>query len=185
MTGPLLSVRTILLFAAALTLWAQTDRIQNPKPTPPPPPVDTSKSDPVSKTGPVSAVPEPELACAGNRSELLDFPNKARTVHLDASVLADLTITPEGKLKDLKFTTKTNDPDSAKLFEDVVRQYLAQSDFPPGCDKEPKQLRFEFFYKGDPAPERKTLVEFKTPNIFMISVNPDLPSNTKSADRSK
>jgi hypothetical protein len=130
-------------------------------------------------------VPEPELACAGNRSELLDFPNTARTEHLDASVLADLTVTPDGKLKDLKFTTKTKDPGQAKLFEDVVRLYLTQSDFPPGCDKEPKQLRFEFFFKGDPAPERKTLVEFKTPNIFMISVNPDLPSNAKSADRSK
>jgi len=194
-------VKTLLLFAATVGLWAQTEQRNPPAPpidagptqrTPDPnpqPPIDAgAQTDPVSKTGPVSAIPEPELACAGNRPELLDYPNSARTAGVDGTVIADYTVTMEGKLKDVKFTSTVKDPDKAKLFEDSIRLFLEQSDYPPGCEKAPKQIRFEFFFKGQPSPERKTSVEFKTPAKFEISVNPDLktpipPAN--SADRTR
>jgi hypothetical protein len=69
--------------------------------------------------------------------------------------------------------------------------YLEQSDYPPGCEKEPVQLRFAFSFRGDPAMERKTVVEFTNPNTFKITVNPlprgapGAPANSSnSAERS-
>ncbi len=147
-------------------------------------PSPASKIDPVSKKGPVSAIPEPELACAGTRAELLDYPTAARSLSVGATVVADFTVTPEGKVKEVKLTTSKESAD-AKPFEDVVRLYLAQSTFPPGCEKAPKQVRFEFFIQGDASPERKTLIEFKTPNAFQISVNPNLQGASNSADRTR
>lgn len=188
------------MFVATAGLWAQDSQRSLPNPpidagptertpdTNPQPPIDAgANTDPVSKTGPVSAVPEPELACAGNRPELLDYPNAARTALVDGTVVANYTVTIEGKLKDVKFTSTVHDPEEAKLFEDPIRLYLEQSDYPPGCEKAPKQIWFQFSFRGDPSPERKAKVEFKTPNTYDISVNPDLPlpPPAKSADRTR
>ncbi len=157
---------------AALAAWAQTA---------------PGETDPVSKKGPVAAIPEPELACAGNRQEFLEYPNVARAAGLEDNVTATYTVTPNGKLMDLKMTSTLHEPEKSRLFEDIVSNYLKQSDYPPGCEKESKQLFFEFFFKGAPASEKHPLIEFKSPNTFRISVNPDVPGGAtpNSADRSE
>lgn len=157
-----LNVRTILLASFSLAIWAQTE------------------TNPVSKTN-IPAT-EPISACAGDRVELLQYPTPARAAHLQVTLVATYTITSEGKLKDLQFAS-TLDPDKSRLFEDVVRTFLQQASFPPGCEKEPKKVTFEFFFAGEPAAEPKSLIEFKAPDKFQISVNPDMNTPSPSADR--
>ncbi|MEI9813893.1 MAG: hypothetical protein WDO18_15170 [Acidobacteriota bacterium] len=128
-------------------------------------------SGPVVATGNMLPL-EPEMACAGSRSELLGFPETARVAGVEATIVANYTVTPEGKLKGVDFNSTSAASSELKGFEEVVRVYLDRSDFPPGCEAKTQQVRFKFLVRGDAGKDEPTLIEFHSPSEYVITLNP-------------